>query len=365
MTTLQTRPEVRPPGSGRPRVSVLITSYNYARFLPTAVDSVLNQSGVDVDVLVIDDASTDETPEVSEHLTRDTRVRVLRHEQNRGHIPSVNEGLDALEGDYVVKLDADDLLAPGALARATDLLEARPEVGFVSGRPMHFTATPPRRPAAAARSWTIWPGTDWLAQRCASGYNTISQPEVTMRASVLRAAGPRPESLPHTSDLALWLQMAVLADVGRVNGPPQGYYRVHADSMQRTAHTGHLFDLQARRDAFEYTFAWARTSGAPTLPHAEALLATARRALAAQALDRACRAYERGRTGEVEVDDLRQFALDVWPSAPELPQWRALARRRAVGAAQAPRVPAFVARALLRRSAETIGEWRWQRTGVR
>ncbi|MGZ4709722.1 MAG: glycosyltransferase family 2 protein, partial [Acidimicrobiales bacterium] len=104
MTTLQTRPEVRPPGSGRPRVSVLITSYNYARFLPTAVDSVLNQSGVDVDVLVIDDASTDETPEVSEHLTRDTRVRVLRHEQNRGHIPSVNEGLDALEGDYVVKL---------------------------------------------------------------------------------------------------------------------------------------------------------------------------------------------------------------------------------------------------------------------
>ena len=345
-------------------MSVLVTTYNYARFLPAAVESVLAQDGVEVDVLVIDDASTDDTPEVSNRLTADRRVRVRRHDENRGHLRSVNEGLDALEGEYVVKLDADDMLAPGALARATDLLEARPEVGFVSGRPMHFTATPPRRPGSRTRSWTLWPGADWLAQRCASGYNTISQPEVVMRASTLRAVGPRPESLPHTSDLAQWLQMAVVADVGRVNGPAQGFYRVHADSMQRTTHAGHLFDLQARRDAFEYTFAWAEASGA-TLPHAAALLATARRALAAQALDRACRAYERGRTEEVEVDELRRFALEVWPSAEELPQWRALARRRSVGAEQAPRVPAFVARALLRRSAETIGEWRWQRTGVR
>ncbi len=94
---------------------MLITSHNYARFLTGAVDSVLSQHGVDVDVLVIDDASTDDTVEVSDRLTRDPRVRVRRHEQNRGHIPSVNEGLDALDGQYIVKLDADDLLAPGAL----------------------------------------------------------------------------------------------------------------------------------------------------------------------------------------------------------------------------------------------------------
>ena len=101
----RSRPATRPTGARTPRVSVLITSYNYARFLPNAVASVLDRGGVDVDVLVIDDASSDDTEAVSEQLVRDPRVRVIRHEQNRGHIPSVNEGFDALEGEYLVKLD--------------------------------------------------------------------------------------------------------------------------------------------------------------------------------------------------------------------------------------------------------------------
>lgn len=346
-------------------MSVLVTTYNYARFLPDAVASVLGQEGVDVDLLVIDDASTDGTEAVSEQLIRDSRVRVVRHEQNRGHIPSVNEGFDALEGDYVVKLDADDLLAPGALARAVDLLEARPEVGFVSGRPVHFSSEPPRPSSATSKSWTVWSGADWVARRCASGYNTISQPEVTMRASVLRAAGPRPESLPHTSDLALWLQMAMLADVGRINGPPQGYYRVHDNSMQRTTNAGHLFDLQARRDAFDYTLAWSRTLDPPALADADALLATARRTIAGQALDRACRAYDRGRTDELDIDEIVQFALDTSPDAERLPQWGALNRRRRVGAQYAKYTPPFVGRAVLRRASEQIADRRWERTGLR
>ncbi len=346
-------------------MSVLITSYNYARFLPSAVASVLGQDGVDVDVLVIDDASSDDTEAVSARVALDPRVRVVRHEQNRGHISSVNEGLAALEGDYVVKLDADDLVAPGALARAVDLLEARPDVGFVSGRPVHFTSEPPPMASAAARSWTVWPGAEWVARRCASGYNTISQPEVVMRASVLRAAGPRPESLPHTSDLALWLQMAMLADVGRINGPPQGYYRVHENSMQRTTNAGHLFDLQGRRDAFDYTLAWAQTLDPPVLPAAEALLVTARRTIAGQALDQACRAYDRGRTAELDVDELVRFALETSPDATRLPQWSALNRRRLVGARYARYAPPFVGRAVLRRASEEIADRRWERTGLR
>jgi hypothetical protein len=59
------------------------------------------------------------------------------------------------------------------------------------------------------------------------------------------------------------------------------------------------------------------------------------------------------------------FALETWPEAGDLPEWRALGRRRAVGAERAPHVPTFVARSLMRRGSETIGEWRWQRTGVR
>src|SRR5689334_2494944 len=75
------------PLTTRPTVSVVIPCYNYGRYLPDAVASALDQTGVDVDVLVVDDASTDGSAEVALELAReDERVDVLLHEENRGHI---------------------------------------------------------------------------------------------------------------------------------------------------------------------------------------------------------------------------------------------------------------------------------------
>jgi hypothetical protein len=282
---------------------------------------------------------------------------VLRNEPNRGHIPSVNRGMGLVETEYVVKLDADDLLAPGALARATALLEAHPEVSFAYGRPHHFSGPPPAPPDAPARSWTIWPGAEWVAACCRGAVNAISQPEVVIRTAALRLIGAIAAELPHTSDLHTWMRLASAGDVGRVNGPVQGCYRVHDASMQRTVHAGVLFDLRGRRDAFEAALAG---SG---FPAADELRAAARQKLAAKALDRACRAYDRGRTAEEPVGELVAFALDVWPDAASLPEWRALERRRAVGARRAARDPRFVAAALARRVGEERWRMRWLRTG--
>ena len=70
-----------------------------------------------------------------------------------------------MDGEYLVKLDADDLLAPGSLARATALLEAHPEVGFVTGRPMHFTTEPAHRPTRTPPvSWTVEDGPQLAGQ---------------------------------------------------------------------------------------------------------------------------------------------------------------------------------------------------------
>jgi hypothetical protein len=112
-----------------------------------------------------------------------------------------------------------------------------------------------------------------------------------------------------------------------------------------------LFDLRGRRDAFEAALAG--------VPASDELRAAVRRRLAVKALDRACRAYDRGRTGEVPVDDLVAFALDVWPDARGLPGWRALERRRAAGA----RRGRFVAAALARRAREERDRMHWLRTG--
>jgi len=345
--------------SRRPAVSVVVPAYNYARYLTECAQSVLSQRDVDVTLIIVDDCSTDETPRVTAALMTDPRVTVLRNEPNRGHIPSVNRGFAQVDTEFVVKLDADDLLAPGALARATALLEAQPTVGFVYGRPRHFSGATPRQIDAPALSWTLWSGSDWLARLCRTGVNAISQPEVVMRTASLREALPIRTDLPHTSDMHLWMQLASIGDVARINGPAQGYYREHDASMQRTVNSGTAFDLKARRDAFDAVFAGV----GGTLPRAGDLRDLASRTIAGNALDRACRAYDRGRTDEAPIDEYVTFALEAWPDARHLPEWRALHRRRAVGSQRAARDPRFVAAALVRRAIEETSRVRWRHTG--
>jgi len=361
--------------TSRHRVSVVVPCFNYGRFLRDCVESVLSQDGVDVDVLIVDNASDDDSPAIASALAEaDSRVSVVLHERNLGHIASFNEGLWAVDGEYAVLLCADDMLPPGSLARAAALLEAHPSVGFVYGRPVEFCAVPPPPPRLAIKSWTVWSGREWLALRCRSGVNCIRHPEVMMRSSVLRRVGGFRPELPHTGDLELWMRLSAVADVGRVNGPDQGCYRVHPQSLRRTVYGGLLTDLRQRRDAFAWTF----KGPGRLVAGAGALHDSARRVLAAEALDRACRAYDRGRPdlwapwgrrghgvhSEIPVDELVEFACDVWPEAKRLPQWRKLVRRRRLSVRHAQLLPPFFVSAGVRRAAGKIRAMRWRRSGV-
>src|SRR4051812_34079681 len=118
------------------RVDVVIPCYNYARFLRECVQSVLDQDGVDVRVLIIDDCSSDETQALGAQLaSSDSRVEFRRHATNQGHIQTYNEGLlEWASGDYVLLLSADDMLVQGALHRAASLMDANPDVSFTYGR---------------------------------------------------------------------------------------------------------------------------------------------------------------------------------------------------------------------------------------
>ena len=107
------------------RVYVIVPCYNYGDLLEACVASVLSQQEVDARVLIMDDASTDSTPEVGRRLAaQDPRVEYRRHDVNRGHIATYNEALDDVTGDYCMILSADDLLTPGSLMRATRLIDA-------------------------------------------------------------------------------------------------------------------------------------------------------------------------------------------------------------------------------------------------
>ena len=218
-------------------VDIVIPCYNYARYLPSCVDSVLSQSGVDVRVLIIDDCSSDDSSSVGRQLAgAHKNVEFRRHPVNVGHIATYNEGLlEWSTGDYAVLLSADDMLSPGALHRAVRIMDAEPNIAMVYGRAVHFSHESALPQVTAGNSQSgKYSGADWIERRCRAGYNVISSPEVVVRGKVQRKVGGYRAELPHTGDLEMWLRLAAVGAIAHVRQVPQAFYRVHQASMLRT-----------------------------------------------------------------------------------------------------------------------------------
>jgi len=115
-------------------ISIVIPAYNYAEFLPAAIDSVLSQKVEDIEIIICDDASTDNTPEVIQTYVADPRVHYYRNPMNYGASANINYSMSLASGDYVLLLGADDYLEAGALPALLGALEQHPECGFAYGR---------------------------------------------------------------------------------------------------------------------------------------------------------------------------------------------------------------------------------------
>jgi glycosyltransferase involved in cell wall biosynthesis len=342
-------------------VDVVIPCYNYGRYLPACVQSVLSQPGVSVRAIVIDDASSDSSADVAAKMSAaDSRIKFIRHTANKGHIATYNEGLEMASSEYVVLLSADDLLAPGALARATGLMDRHPSVGFVYGYPYCFEDNEkivPAKPWLPASK--IWPGRTWIEYMCKSGRNFIHSPEVVMRTSVQRKTGGYNTALPHSGDMEMWLRAASISDVGRVNGVEQAYYRYHRSNMHRTAQSGVLVDLRGRQNAFRS----ALDDPKNPLPGAKKLLEVANKSLAVVALGFARQANESGEATAEQVGGLLEFARSAYPKIENDWRWRAEVRRVGKKPGTVAKLMNF-GRAHARRYLYKV-LWRiWRRTGI-
>jgi glycosyltransferase involved in cell wall biosynthesis len=325
-------------------VSVIIPCYRYGHYLPGCVASVLKQDGVDVRVLVIDDASPDNSGEVAQALARrDDRVEVRRHVVNCGHIETYNEGLEWAAGDYLLLISADDLLLPGALRRAARLLDAHPEVGLTYGRQVAFRDKPPRpRGAGADACLRIVSGTDFIASCCAVGHNPVTTPTVVVRTAVQKRLGGYNKDLPHTADLELWLRFAAHGNVGIIDAD-QALKRAHASNMQLDFTVRGIGDIRQREAAFAAFF---RGQGA-AIPRAASLWRQAQAALAESAFWTASHAFDRGDAAACR--ELLNVAVTLNPELPGGRSWRRLAWKRRMG----PRLWRCVRPLVERRRAES------------
>ena len=233
-------------------VTVVVPCYNYGRFLPEVVATILKQERVDARVIIVDDASTDDSATIAQRLAAaDSRIDVVIHAENQGHIRTYNDGLERVLTPYAALLSADDLLVPGALARATDLMTHRPEVGMVYGRPLAFTdsAPTPSIPSGFGASWTVWRGQEWIGWAARRGRCFILSPEVVIRTEAMNSVGFYNPELPHSGDLEYWLRVAAQWDIGRVNGFAQAMYREHGVNMHLVSYGTMATDLRHRLKA--------------------------------------------------------------------------------------------------------------------
>jgi len=351
--------------AGPVRMSVVIPCYNYGRFLPECVCSILNdQPGIDVEIIIVDDKSTDDSLSIARLIERrHPQVQVIANQANLGHIATYNRGLDAATSPYVLLISADDLVTPRALTRAAELMEAEPTVGLVYGRAIQFCGTPPS-PRVMPGPWIVWRGADWLRHRCLSGYNVIASPEVVMRTSVLRTIGGYRDDLPLTGDFEMWMRASTVSDIAYLTGADQALRRNHSGNMNTTVfHTGsargQLLDLQQRWQSFVAVFEGVGRE----LARSSDLYEIARTTMTRHALEHANYAYARG-FRHYPVADFEAFARELDPKYLETPLGRGLRLRKRLGMLPLPIHPFWAVPAVSWRLKEMALRWRWDKVGV-
>lgn len=202
-------------------VTCILPVYNGERFLEEALDSVLDQEGADdLEVLVVDDGSTDATPEILEGYG--DRIRVLRQD-NAGVAAARNRGLAEVSTDFVAFQDADDIWMPGKLRKQLDCFEENPELDLCVGHVQNFWMD------EVAHERALFEGTEFAAPTPAYG-----PPLLLARASAFERVGPFDTELKVGEDNDWFLRAREAGLVEHVVPEVILRRRRHRDSLTRS-----------------------------------------------------------------------------------------------------------------------------------
>ena len=190
-------------------VSVVLPVFNAESLVRGAVDSVLDQTLTDLELVVVDDGSTDGTAAILAGY-RDRRLRVLRFESNRGYIEALNVGVTEASSDCIGRLDADDFAAPNRLQLQMDLMQSNPRIGLVSSwwELLSFDAN------GTTSGGVATPSTSHAALRFGLHFgNPIVHSSVMFRRQTWVAAGGYLQHEWPAEDYGLWLRMSKITQI--------------------------------------------------------------------------------------------------------------------------------------------------------
>src|SRR5579862_8757006 len=233
-----------------PTVSVIVPNYNHARYLRKRVDSILEQTYQDFELILLDDYSTDRSREILSSYAGDPRVRLEFNERNSGTpFKQWNTGVRMARGKYVWIAESDDYMEKRRLERLVAILESQPEVTFAYCRSWEI-GEEGRTNGYADEYLNRWHASHWTADFLVDGleecrrYFVVAAPvpnasAVVFRKEIYERVGGADENLQICGDYKVWAAMALDGQVA-YTGEPLNYYRAHLENVRTRTKEGAL-----------------------------------------------------------------------------------------------------------------------------
>ncbi len=234
-----------------PSVSVLMSCYNAARWLGEAIESVLRQTHTDFEFIIVDDGSKDDTPTILQRYSASDARIVIITKPNTGLGDSLNVGIRQVRGDWIARLDADDICEPTRLARQLELAQSNPSLVFVGsglviidehGAKLAIHHYPTRHTA--------------LLRQLRQMRKFPPHSSAMFRTTAARSIGGYRTRIRRAQDWDLWLRLSSTGELGCVD-EPLVRIRKHADQISHEE-SGRRQKVDSRLSATSY---WLRSSG--------------------------------------------------------------------------------------------------------
>jgi glycosyltransferase involved in cell wall biosynthesis len=214
-----------------PLVSILLPAYNCEKYIRKTIDSLLNQTYANFELLIINDGSTDGTSVII-NAYNDTRIQHLHNDGNKGLIYTLNRGLEFAKGKYIARIDADDVCLLTRLGKQVDWLEKNPKTAIVATQIIFINELD-----ESTGNWPLDMQSITAAQikKAMLWQSCIAHPSVLMRSEIIKQYRYSTYQ-KHSEDYDLWLQ--ILSDGNVIEKVPEQLlkYRVHTASVTASIH---------------------------------------------------------------------------------------------------------------------------------
>lgn len=217
-----------------PLVSIVALCYNHGAYLEEALNSIVNQSYANIQLIIVDDCSSDDSVQLIQNWMDKNKMDCLflPHKKNKGLCGSLNHGLKYVKGAYYQFLACDDVMLPEKIEKQVEVLEANPNLAVVHSN--GYNINEHGVIGKKLHSEPLFTGKSEVVFKALLSENRISAPAVLIRTKMLPEA-PVYDENSIFEDWALWLKLAENYDFHYIN-EPLVYYRVLSTSMIRTAH---------------------------------------------------------------------------------------------------------------------------------